>query len=91
MRAIKFKQANTSYPTVIKRHGGKEIKIPAFRFEGLVTTVFKGNIIERIKFLITGKIYHTQACPNQPMQAVAMNFDSPFVKKKVKQSNLKKT
>ena len=37
---------------------------------------------ERIKFLFTGKLYHIQACPNQPMQAVALDFEAPFEKVK---------
>ena len=50
MRAINFKQANTKYPTVIKRFGGKQIMIPALKNQGLVTTVWKAKFFERIKF-----------------------------------------
>jgi len=82
MRAIKFKQANANYPTVIKRFGKKQISIPAFKYDGIATTVWKGNFSERVKFLFTGKMYLSQACPNQPMQAVAMNITNPIEKKK---------
>ena len=61
MRAINFKQANTKYPTVIKRFGGKQIMIPALKNQGLVTTVWKAKFFERIKFLFTGKLYHIQS------------------------------
>ena len=56
--------------------------IPALKNQGLVTTVWKAKFFERIKFLFTGKLYHIQACPNQPMQAVALDFEAPFEKVK---------
>ena len=68
MKPVKFKECNAAYAENQKQY----IPLPAYKDnnykEGFVISCWKANIIERIIFLFTGKIWLCIMTFNNPLQ-----------------------
>ena len=71
MKPIRFKGCNATYA----EHQPQYVPLPCVKdSEGLVTTVWEGTVIERIKFLISGKVKLFVMTFNQPLQPLKMEI-----------------
>jgi hypothetical protein len=76
MKPIKFKQQNCTYA----QHQPEYLPLPAHKNkENIVTTCWKSSFIEKIIFLMTGKIWVQIMSFNNPLQPQKINIKNPLV------------
>lgn len=65
MKPIKFKEHNTVYAENQKEY----LPLPVYKNkDGIVTSCWKLNVLERIKTLFTGKVFISNMTFNNPLQ-----------------------
>ena len=75
MDVIKFKQCNTIYAKDQPEYN----PLVAYKTDdGAVTSCWKLNIRERVRVLLTGKIFLQVLTFNSPLQPVKMLVDNPI-------------
>lgn len=76
MKPIGFEQQNVIYA----KDQPEYLPLPAHRTEtGQVISCWSLSWRERLKLLLTGKIFCSQLTFNQPLQPVCPHVDSPFI------------
>ena len=75
MKPVNFLEQNT----IFAKNQTQYIPLPAWiNGNGLVVTKWKGTLIERIKFVLTGTIWLRVLTFNHPIQPLLMEVDYPF-------------
>lgn len=75
MKPIKFKEANVTFA----ENQPEYLPLPAFRSaDGLVITCWRLSWMERIKLLMTGRLWLLNLTFNQPLQPVMLQVKYPF-------------
>ena len=75
MKPIKFKEANFTFAI----HQPEYLPLPAWRGnDGTVISCWRFSWRERLKLLITGKIWLKVLTFNQPLQPQRLDVDRPF-------------
>jgi hypothetical protein len=76
MKPVKFKQQNITFTA----EGCSDL--PAYKDDEEIISVWKGTLLDRLKFLFTGKMYFWLVSQSQP--PIGMSVNIPFVKVKKK-------
>jgi len=78
MKAIKFKECNSTYAKEQPEYS----PLPAHKsLDGMVTTCWSFSFMERIKILIFGKLFLQILTFNKPLQPLKMEIDKPIMEK----------
>jgi hypothetical protein len=78
MEIVAFPECNTVYA----KDQPEYLPLPAYREEdGCVTSCWKLGLLERLRLLMTGKIYVSVLTFNQPLQPQKLTLDSPRPRK----------
>jgi len=81
MKPIKFKESNI----VFAKDQPEYLPLPAYRNEkGDVISLWQFNFFERIKVLLTGKMWFHVLTFNNPLQPQRPTLQYPFERKKLK-------
>ena len=76
MKAIDFSLSNTKYA----ENQDEYLTLPAHKSkDGIVTSCWKATLIERFKFLFTGKIWLSVMTFNKPLQPLKMDIDCHII------------
>lgn len=79
MKIIKFPEQNIT----LGENQEEYLPLPAYRFidgSGRIVFCWKLNLIEKIKVLFTGKIWHQVLTFNSPLQPQMMSVERPEIK-----------
>ena len=74
MKAVKFREHNRMYAEDQPEY----LSLPAHRSdEGIVTTCWKLSFLERIRVILTGKVYAQAMTFDKPLQPLKMSVSNP--------------
>lgn len=77
MKLIEFKEQTV----VVAKDQPEYLPLPAYQYdddEGTIAFCWKGSMMDRVKFLLTGNMWHHVLTFNKPLQPQNMSTDSPF-------------
>lgn len=78
MKPIYFKE----HTVVLAKYQKQYVDLPAWKGEdGEVICLMKCTFLERIRILLTGKIWYRQLTFNNTFQPIILQLEYPFVKK----------
>jgi hypothetical protein len=76
MQPVKFKGSNV----VFAENQPEYLPLPAFKdASGEVVTCWKMTLVERLKFLFTGRFYLRVSTFNQPLQPLLPSVENPII------------
>lgn len=78
MKPIKFKEANKTYAETQPEY----LPLPVYEEDGKVVCCWKLSVRERIKVLLTGRIWNWIKHCQQPLQPHVPVVDNPFKKER---------
>ena len=85
MKAIKFNEANTLFRKPDNMSDEECSSLPAYKDEKEIISVWQMSVKERIKVLLTGKIWFSVLLPFQP--PICLSTNTFFIKPKKGKKN----